>query len=166
MDDETKRRILEEARANCADKDELRRDTARRQAAQPNPDPMIEWRRSAAEFAAREEEGRRELRAGERRMAREAQLNANTLEIAFVDLLARHLPARLAPIVQEIADGVVAAVDALHVRQIEREEALRKMRDEVCDLKIELAKLATRLAEMQTDRVLAAMPSSTMRTVN
>ena len=165
MTDEERERVMRETRANLADRDALKRDTARRQAAQP-VDPMIKWREQAAVFEHEREEGIRELRAGERRMAREARLNVNTLENAFADLLARHLPSHLAPIVQEIAGGVVDCVDALRGQQIEREVELRRMRDEVCDLKIELARLATTLAELRTDRVLGAMPGAALRTVN
>jgi hypothetical protein len=165
MDDEIKRRIIEEAAANVADKAELNRDTARRMMAQP-VDPMVGWRADAEQFERACEAETRARRRREREGLAQAQFNANTFENAFVDALAKHLPSHLVPIVQEIADSVVACVDALREQQIEREAELRRMRDEVCGLKIELARLATTLAELRTDRALGAMPGASMRTVN
>jgi hypothetical protein len=170
MTEDEKRRVLEETARNLADREALLRDTARRQAAQPNPDPMIAWRQAAAEADAREAQGRRELREGERRMAREAQRQARLDPAAweqwFVDRLQRHLPQHLMPLAEAVATSTNAIVDQLNGQAAEREKLLRQYREEIRDLKLECAKLGNLVSELRTNHALGAAPDMLARSVN
>jgi hypothetical protein len=147
MTNEEREKILAESKQHLKDRDKVKQDIKRLKVRVANEayDPLPQWRASAAQFESEREEGRRELQAEER------QLRANTIETMFDSLLARHLPTHLTPLVAEICDATVSAVDALHAQQIEREAEIHKMRGELANLKLELAKLATTL-ERSSDR--------------
>lgn len=158
MDEATRQKILDESRNHLAHKDALTKDLSRRALQQP-VDVMKSWREQAAVFEREAEQGRRELREREREMLRQSQADAATIETQVFNALA--------PIVEEIASATTSAIDALCNRIAELHEQMRKQERELTEARIETAKLATRFAEMQTDRVLAAMPgASTLRSVN
>lgn len=159
MDDETKRKILAEARATLADKDSKGDSSGR-----PGEHYAQDMRRRE-QAAQCEEETTREA---EQRMLREAQsCSSEAWSHWFISELRRHLPAHLEPSFEGIAEGIGGLYAELRRRIDAQDKLLDQQRDDIRALKIENARLAIKLAELQTDKVLNAMPTaSTMRAVN
>jgi hypothetical protein len=131
---------------------------------------MIQWHRWAAESDEREAQGRRELREEERRMAREAQRQAQLDPVAwdqwFSDCLQRHLPQHLQPLAEAVADATTALVDELQQQAATREKLLEQHRAEISSLKLECAKLHNLVSELRSGHTLGGASDVPMRSVN
>jgi hypothetical protein len=154
MDDETRRRILDEAHATLAIKDSFA------QTALPSSDPLTRWREEAAKLEAKYAEGRREVREEEAERRRAAEANPVLWDQWFMQALRRHLPSCLDPSLEGIAQGVGGLYAELRHRADAQDKIISEQRKEIDALRLEVAGLAIKLAELRTDRVLAAMPLS------
>jgi hypothetical protein len=161
MDDAARQKILDEAKQTLANKTKFAAPSL-------SADPLTRWREQAAQFEAEAEKGRQELRAEEERRLREAQnCSPESWDRWFQTQLRRHLRAHLAPSLEGVAQGVGALIIELRNKIEACDKLLDQQRDEIRDLRIECAKLAVRISEVATDKVLAAMPSaSALRAVN
>ena len=158
MDDDSRRKILDEARATLAVKDSFT------QPALPSTDPLTRWREKAAQFEAEAKQGQQELREEERRRAE----TPAAWDTWFVAQLRRHLQSHLDPSFEGIAQGVGELVAELRHRAHAQDKTIAEQNKTIQALQLECARLAIKIAELRTDQVLNAMPtSSTMRgTVN
>jgi hypothetical protein len=86
MDDTKRKAVLDEARANIANK------TPQRDPSPRSIDPLARWRAEAAQLDRQAEQGRRELKAEEERIAREAQqCSPQAWDAWFIAQLQNHL---------------------------------------------------------------------------
>jgi hypothetical protein len=160
MDDATRQKILDEAKAMLATKD---------QAFVPPPvDPLTKWRDEAAALEAKYEQGARDVREEEAQQRHAAEANPTLWDQWFAEQLKRHLPRLLDPSLKGIAEGIGELYSELRRRADAQEKTISEQRKTINGLQLECAQLATKLAELKTDAVLAAMPiASTLRgTVN
>jgi hypothetical protein len=123
--------------------------------------PLRKWRVDAEKFEDEKREAQAELKAEEQR--RSGELQAGTPEAWDQWLhaaLSRHLASH--PALDARFEGVGQAVGELVAelrRRLDANEAvINKQRDEIVELKLECARLAIKICEVQTDKVLAAMP--------
>jgi hypothetical protein len=140
MDDNARRKILDEARANV--------------------DVLAKWRQQAEQFAAEAEQGREEIREEERRMRETPQAWENW----YLAMLQRHLMDHVQPHLDGLVQGACELIGEQARKITACEQRLEQQRNEIQALQLECARLAIKIAEVQTDKVLAAMPgSSTLR---
>jgi hypothetical protein len=133
-------------------------------------DPLTRWREQAEQFDAEKRAAQCELKAEEAR--RTAELQAGTPEAWDQWLhaaLSRHLASH--PVLGARFEGVGQAVGEMVAELRRRLDAndviINQQRDEIRELKIECARLAVKICEVQTDKVLNAMPGlGTQRAVN
>jgi hypothetical protein len=158
VDDIERQRIIGEARKHIADKDKFN-------FVSPSADPLTKWRQQAAQFEAEARQGQQQLRDEEARIMREAQsCSPEAWESWFVAMLRRHLPAHVEPSFEGVAEGVGELIAQLRHQLDARDKILDQQRKDITELKIECARLAVKISEVQTDKVLAAMPTaSTLR---
>jgi hypothetical protein len=117
-------------------------------------DPLTRWRQQSEQFEAEKREAQTELKAEEAR--RTAELQAATPEAWDAWLyaaLSRHLLDH--PTLSARFQGVGEAIGELVA---ELRGQIDKQRSEITELKLECARLAIKISEVQTDRVLAALP--------
>jgi hypothetical protein len=158
MDDATRQKIMNEARTLLATKDQP--------FVPPPVDPLACWRTESAKLEAKYEQSA--LDEEEARRLREAQqCSPQAWSAWFVSELRKHLYAHLAPSFEGIARGVGHLYSELRHRADAQAETIKEQGKTIQALQLEVAQLAIRLAEMRTDQVLNAMPTSgTMRAVN
>ena len=151
----SKQEILDEARRHIA-------ECNKRFAAQiaPMEDSVAKWRREGNEFAERERAERERRRANEQR---EQQLDPEAWDAWFAERLKTHLPAHLMPVVQgmaEFAETSGSALEELREQARERTALMLKFREEVRELKLEVARLNSLVAELNSGRAkVIDMPS-------
>jgi hypothetical protein len=134
-------------------------------------DPLRKWRLEAEKFEVDKRQAQVELKAEEAR--RTAELQAATPEAWDAWLyaaLSRHLANHpmLGARFEGVGQAVGEMVDELRRRLDANETIINTQRDEIRELKVECARLAVKICEVQTDRVLNAMPglNSQRSTVN
>jgi hypothetical protein len=124
-------------------------------------DDLRKWRLEAEKFEEEQRVAQAELRAEEARRNGDAQSRSPEAWDAWLSAaLSRHLANN--PVLDARFEGVGQAVGELIAELRRRLDAndviINQQRDEIRELKIECARLAVKICEVQTDRVLNAMP--------
>jgi hypothetical protein len=165
MDDAERKRILDTARAHLADKDWRERPSVA-------PDPLREWRESAAKFERDVEDANRERRASEQRRtqeraAQQAASSAEAWDMWFLSRLQNHWMQLASPTIEAIARGVSDQLAEIRAMYEAREKIMEQKHEiAVIELEKKIAILSQRLAELKTDLVVGTVTAQSLRAVN
>ena len=79
--------------------------------------------------------------------------------------MARHLPAHLTPVIEEIAAATVKMIGELRSASERREKILREQNSELQELRRELARITSTVAELRAQGASSPQPND-LRVVN